>query len=42
MRLARGTHMNLPPVEVLEIDCNGFMDDEAEQVMATTAALIQE
>lgn len=40
MRLARGTHMNLPPVDVLEIDCSGFMDDEAEQAMATTAPTV--
>lgn len=40
MRLARGTHMNLPPVDVLEIDCSGFMDDEAEQAMATTASAV--
>lgn len=40
MRLARGTNMNLPPVDVLEIDCSGFMDDETEQIMATTAPTI--
>lgn len=41
MRLSRGTHMNLPPADVLTIDCSSFMHDEAEQSMATTAALLE-
>lgn len=41
MRLSRGTAMNLPPADVIVIDCAEFMDDETEQTMATTAALFQ-
>lgn len=41
MRLSRGTHMNLPPADVLTIDCSSFMNDETEQSMATTAALLE-
>lgn len=41
MRLSRGTHMNLPPADVLTIDCSSFMTDETEQSMATTAALLE-
>ena len=41
MRLSKGTHMSLPPADVIVIDCTEFMDDEAEQAMATTAALFQ-
>ena len=41
MRLSKGTPMNLPPADVLVIDCTEFMDDETEQAMATTAALFQ-
>ena len=41
MRLSKGTHMNLPPTDVIVIDCSDFMDDETEQSMATTAALFQ-
>lgn len=41
MRLSKGTHMSMPPADVVVIDCTEFMDDEAEQAMATTAALIQ-
>lgn len=41
MRLSRGTHMNLPPADVLTIDCSSFMTDEAEQSMATAAALLE-
>lgn len=41
IRLGKGTHMNLPPVDALVLDCSGFLDDEAEQAMATTAALFQ-
>ena len=41
MRMAKGTNVNLPPVDVLVIDCSGFLNDEAEEVMATTAALFQ-
>jgi hypothetical protein len=41
MRLARGTHMNFPPVDVLALDCSGFLDDAVEQTMATTATLFK-
>lgn len=41
MRLSRGTHMNLPPADVLTVDCSSFMNDETEQSMATTAALLE-
>ena len=41
MRLSRGTHMNLPPADVLTIDCSSFMTDETENAMATTAALME-
>jgi hypothetical protein len=41
MRLSKGTHMNLPPADVVVVDCTEFMDDEAEQAMAATAALLQ-
>lgn len=37
MRLSRGTHMNLPPTDVLVIDCKDFMDEETEQTLAATA-----
>lgn len=41
MRLSKGTQMNLPPTDVLMIDCTEFMDDETEQTLATTAAMFQ-
>lgn len=41
VRLSKGTHMSFPPVDVLVLDCAGFLDDETEQTMATTAALFQ-
>jgi hypothetical protein len=41
MRLSKGTQMNLPPADVIVVDCTEFMDDETEQAMATTAALFQ-
>ena len=41
MRLSKGTHMSLPPTDVIVIDCSDFMDDETEQAMATTAAMFQ-
>jgi hypothetical protein len=41
VRLGKGTHINLPPTDVLVLDCSGFMDDETEQVLATTAALFE-
>jgi hypothetical protein len=41
MRLSKGTQMNLPPTDVLVVDCTDFMNDETEQTMATTAALFQ-
>jgi hypothetical protein len=41
IRLSKGTQMNLPPTDVFVLDCTEFMDDEAEQAMATTSALFQ-
>ena len=41
VRLGKGTHINMPPTDVLVLDCTGFMDDETEQALATTAALFQ-
>jgi hypothetical protein len=41
VRLGKGTHINMPPTDVLILDCSGFMDDETEQALATTAALFQ-
>jgi len=41
MRLSKGTQMNLPPTDVIMIDCTEFMDDETEQTLATTAAMFQ-
>jgi hypothetical protein len=41
VRMGKGTHINLPPTDVLVLDCSGFMDDETEQAMATTAALFE-
>jgi hypothetical protein len=41
IRLSRGTHMNMPPADVLTIDCSSFMTDETEESMAATAALME-
>ena len=41
VRLGKGTHINMPPTDVLVLDCTGFMDDETEQALATTAALFE-
>jgi hypothetical protein len=41
VRLGKGTHINMPPTDVLVLDCTRFMDDETEQALATTAALFQ-
>ena len=41
VRLGKGTHINMPPTDVLILDCTGFMSDETEQALATTAALFQ-
>ena len=41
VRLGKGTHINMPPTDVLILDCSGFMDDETEQALATTAALFE-
>jgi len=40
-RLGKGTRVNLPPTDVLILDCTGFLNDETEQIMATTAALFE-
>lgn len=41
MRLSKGTRMNLPAVDVIMVDCKDFMNDEGEQILATTAAMFQ-
>ena len=41
IRLARGTRVNLPPADVLVVDCSGFMDDETEQALGQTESLFQ-
>jgi hypothetical protein len=41
VRLSKGTHMSLPPVDTIVLDCSGFMDDDVEAAMATGAAFIQ-
>jgi hypothetical protein len=40
-RLSKGTNMSFPPVDVLILDCSGFLNDETEEAMATTAAVLQ-
>lgn len=40
-RLSKGTNMNFPPVDVLILDCSGFLDDETEESLAATAAVLQ-
>jgi hypothetical protein len=39
--LSKGTNMNFPPVDVLILDCSGFLDDETEESLAATAAVFQ-
>jgi hypothetical protein len=41
VRLSKGTHMNFPPVDVLILDCSGFLDDETEDAMAAAASVLQ-
>lgn len=41
VRLSKGTHMSFPPADVIVLDCSGFLDDEAEDTMAATAAITQ-
>lgn len=41
MRLTKGTHVAMAPVDTVVVDCTGFMDDEAEQAMAANSALFQ-
>lgn len=38
-RLGKGTHINLPPKDVLIIDCSSFVDDEIEDEIAAKAAI---
>ncbi len=38
-RLGKGTHINLPPKDVLIIDCSAFVDDETEDTIAAKAVL---
>lgn len=41
MRLSKGTHVSLPSTDVLLLDCSEFMDDEKEQVLATSATIFE-
>lgn len=34
VRLGKGTRMNLPPADVLTLDCQDFMNEEREEVLA--------
>ena len=36
-RMGKGTHMNLPSVDVLWVHCEGFMDDDKESAIAAAA-----
>lgn len=38
-RLGTGTHINLPPRSVWEVDCSGFLTDEIEETIAGKAAV---
>ena len=38
-RLGKGTHINLPPKDVLVVDCSAFIDDEIEDEIATKAVI---
>jgi hypothetical protein len=38
-RLGKGTHINLPPKDVLVVDCSSFIDDETEDEIATKAVI---
>lgn len=42
VRLGKGTHVNLPAADAWVLDFSEFMDDEKEQVLATTATLFGE
>lgn len=41
MRMAKGTHLIIPPTDVLVLDFGEFMTDEAEQTIAANAALFE-
>lgn len=34
VRLGKGTRMNLPPADVLTLDCQDFMNEEREEALA--------
>jgi hypothetical protein len=36
-RMGKGTRMNLPPSPAIVIDCTEFMNDDTEEVLASTA-----
>lgn len=36
-RMGKGTHMNLPSIDVIHLDCSGFLDDEQEKALADGA-----
>jgi hypothetical protein len=36
-RMAKGTHMSLPSLDVWWINCEGFLDDDKEQALAAVA-----
>jgi hypothetical protein len=36
-RMAKGTHMSLPSLDVWWINCEGFLDDDKEQALAAAA-----
>jgi len=37
VRMGKGTHVNLPPADVIVLDCSHFMDDEREETIAAQA-----
>lgn len=41
-RLGKGTHVNLPPVDVIMLECAHFMDDHKEEYLAAKSAQIGE
>lgn len=41
MRMAKGTHLIIPPADVIALDFGEFMTDEAEQTLAANAALFE-
>ena len=41
-RLGKGTHVNLPPVDVIMLECAHFMDDHKEEFIAAKSAQLGE